>query len=136
MNVITSQPIIYSYANDEAGITTKEKKQINPDVLKTGGEVLAGIGSALASRQRQYTDAEQRCGKRPKLKKNRQTWQKCVDSAGVTTQSSQTYQNPPQTDTNKEQSKKPMSKGLKIGLITGGIVLVGLIGFLIYKKSK
>jgi hypothetical protein len=131
MNVITSQPIIYSYANDEAGINTKEKKQINPDVLKTGGEVLAGIGSALASRQRQYTDAEQRCGKRPRLQKNRQTWQKCVDSGvnmSVPMQQTPTVETAP--------TKAPMSKGLKIGLISGGVVLLTVIGYLIYKKSK
>jgi hypothetical protein len=137
MNVITSNPIIYS--NTEGDTTTvKGKKEINPDVLKTGGEVLAGIGSALASRQRQYTDAEQRCGKKPLGKKNREKWQKCVDAGISTPQSSQTYQNTTQTDTDKdkEPSKKPMSKNLKIGLIAGGVVLIAVIGFIIYKKSK
>ena len=33
-------------------------------------------------------------------------------------------------------TKQPMSKGLKIGLIAGGVVLLAVIGFVIYKSTK
>jgi hypothetical protein len=132
MNIITTKPIIYSNANgDEKPVVAKERKQINPDVLKTGGEVLAGIGSALVNRQRSYTDAEQRCGKKPIGKKARESWQKCVDSGvGIVAPMQQT----PTMET--APTKTPMTKNTKIALISGGVVLLTVIGYLIYKKSK
>jgi hypothetical protein len=36
----------------------------------------------------------------------------------------------------KENEKSGMSKGLKIGLIVGGVILAGVIGYLIYSKYK
>lgn len=132
MKVITTKPIIYSNADDGADKTAKQPKQINPDVLKTGGDVLTGIGTALVNRQRQYTDAEQRCGKRPLNKKAREAWQKCVDS-NVAVQAP--IESNPIINESKD-TKKTMSKGLKIGLIAGSIILVGVISFILYKKSK
>lgn len=131
MNIITNKPIIFS--NAEGDTKTKEKKQINPDALKVGADVLTGIGSTLAGKQRAYTDAEQRCGKKPLGKKARIEWQKCVDSGGsVNTQPTTTP-----TDTQPSaDTKQPMSKGMKIGLIAGGVVLLGVIGFVIYKSTK
>jgi hypothetical protein len=134
MRVITSKPIIYANAAGDETPTasaTKERKPINPDVLKTGGEVLAGVATSLVNRQRQYTDAEQRCGKKPLGKKAREKWQKCVDSGVGAVAPMQNVPTTPETPT-----KAPMSKGLKIGLISGGVVLLGLIVFAIYKKSK
>jgi hypothetical protein len=34
------------------------------------------------------------------------------------------------------QQKAPMSKGLKIGLIVGGVVVAGVIAYVVYKKMK
>lgn len=131
MRVITSKPIIYSNANGtETPTIPTPKKEINPDVLKTGADVLTGVATSLVNRQRQYTDAEQRCGKRPLGKKNREVWQKCVDSNVGAIAPMQNIPTPTETPT-----KAPMSKGMKIGLISGGIILVGLIGFAIYKQS-
>ena len=131
MNVITTKPIIYSNSEGPVAPATKERKPINPDVLKSGADVLSGLATGLVSRQRQYTDAEQRCGKRPIGKKARERWQKCVDSGVGAVAPMQNVPTTPETPT-----KAPMSKGLKIGLITGGVVLLGLIVFAIYKKSK
>lgn len=132
MNIITNKPIIFSNAE---GDTTKDKSPINPDALKAGADVLTGIGTAIAGRQRQLTDVEQRCGKKPLGKKARAQWQKCVDAnAGSSMQ--------PTTPPTQEQplpdssSKQPMSKGMKIGLIAGGVVVLGIIGFVIYKSTK
>lgn len=132
MNIITSKPIIYSNANgDETPVATKDKKQINPDVLKTSGDVLTGLGTALINRQRSYTDAEQRCGKRPLNKKAREAWQKCVDS-----NASMTQPTTPAPIVEETPKKAPMSKTTKIALISGGAVLLVIIGYLVYKKSK
>ena len=40
------------------------------------------------------------------------------------------------TDDTKKADETGMSKGLKIGLIIGGVLLVGVIGFVVYKKMK
>jgi hypothetical protein len=131
MNIITNKPIIFS--NAEGDKTPKEKKTMNPDTLKVGADVLTGIGSTLAGKQRSYTDAEQRCGKKPLSKKARVEWQKCVDAGGnVNTQPTTAP-----TDTQPtSDTKQPMSKNTKIGLIAGGVVVLAIIGFVIYKSTK
>ena len=124
MNIITNKPVIFSNAEGA-----------NPDTIKAAADVLTGIGSTLASRQRQLTDVEQRCGKRPVGKKQRAQWQKCVDANGGLAMQPTTppAQEQPIADTN---TKQPMSKGMKIGLIAGGVVVLGIIGFVIYKSSN
>lgn len=124
MNIITNKPIIFS--NAEGG---------NPDAIKAAGDVLTGIGTTLAARQRTLTDVEQRCGKKPVGKKQRAIWQKCVDANGGLAMQPTTppAQEQPLPDAN---TKQPMSKGMKIGLIAGGVVVLGIIGFVIYKSTK
>lgn len=133
MNIITNKPIIFS--NVEGDEIPKERTPMNPDALKAGADVLTGIGSTLAGKQRSYTDVEQRCGKRPIGKKQRVTWQKCVDAnGGLAMQPTTTpVQEQPLPDAN---TKQPMSKGMKISLIAGGVVVLGIIGFVIYKSTK
>lgn len=41
-----------------------------------------------------------------------------------------------QTNNVEEPKPQGMSKGLKIGLIVGGVVILGIIGLVIYKSSK
>jgi hypothetical protein len=130
MNIITDKPIIFS--NAEGDKPAKERKPINPDTLKAGTDILTGIGSTLAGKQRTFTDAEQRCGKKPLGKKARIQWQKCVDQGAVTPM----VQAPTIDTTVQADTKQPMSKGMKIGLIVGGVVLLGVIGFIIYKSTK
>ena len=126
MNIITNKPIIFSNAEGD-------KTPMNPDALKAGADILTGIGTTLASRQRQFTEVEQRCGKKPLGKKQRATWQKCVDAGGGQTTFTPPTQEQPLPDAN---TKQPMSKGMKIGLIVGGVVVLGIISFVIYKSSK
>jgi hypothetical protein len=132
MNIITSKPIVY--LNAEGETETKEKKQVNPDLIKAASDILTGVGTSLASKTRQFTEVEQRCGKRPIGKGARAQWQKCVDSgAGAPAP----FQMPaPEPSMPAPNTKKPMSKGLKIGLIAGGVVVLGVIGFVIYKSTK
>jgi hypothetical protein len=128
MNIITNKPVIFSNAEGE-------KTPMNPDALKAGADVLTGIGTTLAARQRQFTEVEQRCGKKPLGKKQRAQWQKCVDANGGLAMQPTTppAQEQPLADPN---TKQPMSKGMKIGLIVGGVVVAGIIAFVIYKSSK
>jgi hypothetical protein len=115
------------------GESPSNKQGVNPDVLKAGADIFTQLGTALIGRQRTYTDAEQRCGKKPKTKKGKETWQKCVDSGGggytggTTTTTSTTTQ---------DETKQGLSKGAKIGIAVGGLAVVGLVIFLVMKSGK
>lgn len=71
--------------------------------------------------------------------KNAEQQQKIIDQV---TKSSPTVEQlnalmaNPTAGVNTTPQKTPMSKGLKIGLIVGGIVVAGIIGFVVYKKIK
>jgi hypothetical protein len=121
MEIITNRDIEYS--NVDAGKAA----------LATAGiGAAAALGSGLLSRQKTLSEVEQKCGKRPAFKgKKRDAWQKCVDKANQPTSA----QMP--TINTQGNSKKPMNKNLKLGLIIGGSLLgVALIGLVIYKMKK
>jgi len=118
MEIITDREIEYSHLDDggKAALAT------------AGIGAVAALGSGLLSRQKTLSEVEQKCGKRPLLKgKKRNEWQKCADKANQ----------PVQVVIPKDNSKKPMNKNLKLGLIIGGSLLgLTLIGLLIYKMKK
>jgi hypothetical protein len=132
MNIITDKPIIFvndSYSNaDDKPV----KAPINTDVLQAGANVLMGVGQTIAGRQRQLTDVEQRCGKKPLGKKERATWQKCVDANGGQTMSAPA----PEPTTPTTPIEQGISKKMKIGLAIGGVALLGIIVFAIYKAKN
>lgn len=135
MNIITDKPIIFvndSYSNADDKAEKKDKAPINADVLQAGASVLTGVGQTIAGRQRQLTDVEQRCGKKPLGKKERATWQKCVDANGGQTTSAPA----PEPTSTTPPVEQGMSKGMKIGLIVGGVALLGVIVFAVYKANK
>jgi hypothetical protein len=135
MNIITDKPIIFvndSYSNADDKPEKKEKSPINADVLQAGASVLTGVGQTIAGRQRQLTDVEQRCGKKPVGKKQRAQWQKCVDANGGQTMSAPA----PEPTTPTTPTEQGMSKNMKIGLAIGGVALVGIIVFAIYKAKN
>lgn len=124
MEIITNREIEYSNL-DSAGKVA----------LATAGIGAAtAIGGGLLSKQRTLSEVEQKCGKRPLVRgKKRDAWQKCSDKAN---------QPPPPPmpvipSMPNSKNSKPMSKGLKMGLIIGGSVLgLTLVGLLIYKMKK
>lgn len=122
MEIITNRDIEYSNL-DSAGKVA----------LATAGIGAAtAIGGGLLSKQRTLSEVEQKCGKRPLVRgKKRDAWQKCSDNANQPTP-------PPMSIIpSMPNSKKTMSKGLKMGLIIGGSVLgLTLVGLLIYKMKK
>jgi len=114
------------------GESPSNKQGVNPDVLKAGADIFTQLGTALIGRQRTYTDAEQRCGKKPKTKKGKEVWQKCVESGG----GSYTGGTTTTGDENKLPEKEPMKLGVKIGIAVGGLAVVGLVIFLVMKSGK
>jgi hypothetical protein len=112
--------------------TTSGKKPINPDLLSAGADIFTQLGTALIGRQRTYTDVEQKCGKKPKTgKKAKEAWQKCASSADLTPSGA-----PIATGTSGDEAKPGLSKGAKIGIAVGGLVVVGLVIFLVAKSGK
>jgi len=127
MRIITDKPIIY-----------QNQEYSNLDDAAKAGLLTAGVGGAVAlgtaliGRQRTATDIEQVCGKKPKVgKKKKEAWQKCADAnSGGGTKA-------PITSTdNNQQQPQGMSSGAKVGLAIGGLVVVGLVIFLIARKKK
>lgn len=106
-------------------------------LLTTGIGGAVALGTALIGKNKQLTDVEQKCGKRPKIgRKKKEAWQKCADE-----QNTRAPQKPTGTDTTagtqtNTQTQQGMSKGMKIGLIVGGVVVVGLVLVLVLKRNK
>lgn len=91
---------------------------------------LGGVGAALANRQnRPLSEVEQKCGKRPLLiGKKRNEWNDCAKNFASTSTIPIVNQLQNTTSTKK---KIPTW-----AWVVGGVVVTGLIGFLIYKSTK
>lgn len=140
MKVITRNPIIIDSENSylESFSNLPDDENLSSDnktaLLETGKQVVGGLVTALAQKQpRQLSEIEQKCGKRPKIgKKKKEQWQKCVDAENALKLASAN-----RIPNSNDNTKKPMSKNLKIGLIVGGSVLaLTIIGLVIYKTRK
>lgn len=111
-------------------IPNEEYSNIDDDTKKeliaSGIGTATAIGVALASKQRQLTDAEQKCGKKPKLGKAKiQAWQNCVNKS----LQNQTIAQP--------KLPQPKQKDNKMLYIVGGSILgLGIIALLVYKLKK
>jgi len=120
----------YSGEINQGGSTNKG---INPDVLNAGTNVLGQLGTALIGRQRTYTDVEQKCGKKPKVgKKKIEAWNKCASGADLTPSGAPI----PTSTGGSDVPQQGLSKGAKIGIAVGGLVVVGLVIFLVMKSGK
>jgi len=112
--------------------------QVSQDTINTAFQSLGQIGSSLTQRQRQFTDVEQHCGKRPSLPgKARNRWDDCAkqyaQSGGG---SSYTSPSAPISST-PDVTTTPTSKPIPTWVwVVGGLAVVGGIGFAIYKSTK
>jgi hypothetical protein len=113
MRIITNNEVYHNA--DAAG---------KAELITAGIGAAATIGAALASRQKQSTDVEQRCGKKPLLFGKAQ-WQDCANKQPGTKA---------QPTASKPQKK---SKTLLYVGIVGGVLLVGgLIYYAVHKNKK
>lgn len=108
------------------------KKGLSADTISAGANLLGQLGTALAGRQRTYTDVEQRCGKKPLGKKKLAEWNKCAQSSGGSSGAPIIPDSPAPAPT----PSQGLSKGAKIGIAVGGLVVVGLVIFLVVKSGK
>ena len=96
------------------------------DLIASGIGTATAIGVALASKQRQLTNVEQMCGKKPKLGKAKiQAWQNCAN---------RTLPKQPLPQSPLPQPTKNDNKMLYI--VGGSIVGLGIIALLVYKLRK
>lgn len=110
------------------------------DTISTIGQTIGQIGSSLTQRQRQFTEVEQKCGKKPAFPgKSRNRWNDCAKeyakSAGVPANTFTADTNIGDS-TNTNQDTQPKTKIPVWVWIVGGVVLAGGIGFAIYKSTK
>lgn len=112
------------------------------ETIATIGQTVGQIGSSLTQRQRQFTEVEQKCGKKPRLPgRSRNRWNDCAKeyakSAGVpaTTFTADTNIGA-STTANTTQDTAPKTKIPTWVWIVGGVVLAGGIGFAIYRSTK
>jgi hypothetical protein len=125
---------------------TKTKPTYDPEKIAQGVTATAGaissIGSTIQAFKGDGTKAPSRrkalkevCGRKPTLKKNRGTYDKCVADynagklGGATTRMAE----PPPTETKTEETPPPNNtKKIVIGLVVVGVLVTAFIG---YKKG-
>jgi hypothetical protein len=132
MKIMSDGPVDLCFSNANA----TKKPGLSASTISTIGQSAAQIGSALAQRQRQFTEVEQKCGKKPLFKgKERDRWNNCATeyakTAGVTpTTFTSDIDTTTSTTTNTDRKIPTWI------WIVGGIVIAGGIGFAIYKSTK
>jgi len=114
--------------------------QVSQDTINTALQSLGQIGSSLTQRQRQFTDVEQHCGKRPSLPgKARNRWNDCAKeyakSVGISPSTFTDTTSGGSTTTSSDVPPPPKPIPTWVWVV-GGLVAVGAIGFVIYKSSK
>jgi hypothetical protein len=98
------------------------------ETISTIGQTVGQIGSSLTQRQRQFTEVEQKCGKKPKLPgKRRKAWDNCA--AGFASTATTSQPTPPPLPLVPKKSNTLLYVGL-------GVVGLAVIGFIVYKAKN
>ena len=125
MKIMSDGPVDLCFSNAKGD-------GLSADTVTAIGQTAAQVGSALAQRQRQFTEVEQKCGKRPSIPgKRRKAWEACA------TEYAKSASIAPSTFISPEPMATPApKKTLTWVWITAGVVGLGLVGFIAYKASK
>lgn len=131
MKIMTDGPVDLCFSNGSGP---------SPETITAIGQTVGQLGSSLAQRQRQYTEVEQKCGKKPSLPGKRfNRWNDCAKeyakSAGVSP-TTFTSDVPVSTSITDDTQKQPSKKVPTWVWVVGGLVIAGGIGFAIYKSTK
>jgi hypothetical protein len=129
MKVITSYPVYID----------KQKKSPNDYYLNNDGDAekdyaKQGIAAAqnlltglINKPKREYTDAEQKCGKKPVFgKKKKAAWNKCVETANK----------PAKTSGGGANQNAPEQKSKTLLYVGIGVGVLALVGVVIYIARK
>jgi len=102
-------------------------------IVTAGLGAAATIGTALAGRQKTFTEVEQKCGKRPgalALKSKKNAWNDCAK------QFAQTSTIPTSTVTTITDTP-PQKKLVPTWVwVVSGVAVLGVVGLIIYKTTK
>lgn len=130
MRVETDGPVDLSYSGADS--------KLSPEALTAIGSTFGQIGSSLAQRQRQFTEVEQKCGKRPTLPgSRRKQWDACAMEYAKSSGAPANTFIPADVPTAPITSAS-MSSEKKIPRwvwIVGGVAVLGIVGFVIYKST-
>ena len=129
MNVITSYPVYIDQVRKSPNDYYLNADDAETDYAKQGIAAAQGLLTGLINKpKREYTDAEQKCGKKPIGKKKLRAWNKCVETANKQAKSSGgsgSGSNPP-----KAKSKTLLYVGIGVGVLA----LVGIAIYIVKKK--
>jgi hypothetical protein len=127
MKVITSYPVYIGKVKKSPNDYYLNADDAEKDYAKQGIAAAQGLLTGLINKpKREYTEAEQKCGKKPIGKKKLRSWNKCVESANKPAKSSGggANQNAP------EQKSKTL---LYVGIGVGVLALVGVVIYIARK---
>lgn len=129
MNIKTNGPVDLCFSNGSGP---------SADTISTIGQSLATVGAAAAQRQRQFTELEQKCGKKPVFPgKARNRWYDCQKafsaSIGV---SPTTFTETPMVTTTYNDVTPKTNKVPTWAWVVGGVAVLGIVGLVIYKSTK
>lgn len=126
MKIQTEGPVDLMYSNQSGP---------SAETISTLGQTLGTIGASAVQRQRQLSEVEQKCGKRPLFKgKKLNAWNDCAkkfnESGGgfIPTQTTTTT-----TSTDTPPPPKPVPKWV---WVVSGVAVLGIVGFVIYKSTR
>lgn len=133
MNIKTDGPVEMCFSNANG--------TVSQDTINTAIQTLGQVGSSLTQRQRQFTEVEQKCGKRPSLPgKRRRSWDACAmeyaKTAGVAPSTFIPADIPTSNIPVEDLKKETEDEVPKWVWIVGGVVALGVVGFVIYSATK
>jgi hypothetical protein len=128
MKIITSYPVFIDDSMQSPNDYYLNADDAETDYAKQGIAAAQGLITGLVNKpKREYTEAEQKCGKKPIGKKKLRSWNKCVETANkpAKTSGGGANQNAP------EQKSKTL---LYVGIGVGVLALVGVVIYIVKKK--
>jgi phage terminase large subunit-like protein len=124
MNIKTNGPVDLCFSNASG---------LSSDTISTIGQTVGQLGSSAIQRQRQFTEVEQKCGKKPILPgKRRNAWDACAIEYAKSANIPASVLAGPELPAPAQQQKKVPTWAW----IVGGVAVLGIVGLVIYKASK
>ena len=125
MNIKTDGPIDLCFSNANA---------LSADTISTIGQTVGQLGTAAIQRQRQFTEVEQKCGKKPIVPgKRRNAWDACAIEYAKSANIPASVLAGPEAFAPAPQPEKKVPIW---AWVVGGVAVLGIVGFVIYKASK
>lgn len=127
MKIMSDGPVDLCYSNAKGD-------GLSADTITAIGQTAGQVGSALAQRQRQLTEVEQKCGKRPIVPgKRRKAWESCAAEYARSAGATPIVATAPEITASAAQPRRRVPTW---AWVVGGVAVAGIIGFVIYRSTK